>query len=129
MHELEDPTGGMPVDLFFLTDSYKHTYFYWEALEAARKLVLIGFLLFFKQGTLDQVMVGLLVCLLSTMIYVNCKPFRTKADNSMALLCEASSSRTDSASLQCSRERASHHPRREQTLPRSLPNFSPPSFP
>ncbi|KAL3918614.1 MAG: hypothetical protein SGPRY_005948, partial [Prymnesium sp.] len=88
-----DSTQGyqsIRVDLFFLTDSYKFSYFWWEALEAVRKLSLLGFLIFFEQGSLDQLMIGLLISLAAAMAYVYFLPFKAKADNAMAIICEVS---------------------------------------
>jgi len=82
--------AGMSVDLFLLTDSYQHSFFWWESLEAARKLLILGFLMFYEQGSFYQIMVGLLVCLASSMAYTYFHPFKAKTDNAMAILCEVS---------------------------------------
>ena len=76
--------------VLFLTDSYRFQCFWWEPMECVRKLILIGVLLFYNQGTIAQLLVGLLVSMGSIMAYLGYKPFKEDVDNIMAVVCEVS---------------------------------------
>ena len=76
--------------VFDLLLADKFTCFWFELTECLRKLLLIGVLLFYRQGTVAQLMVGLLICLGSAMMYSYFQPFKARADNCMAMVCEVS---------------------------------------
>lgn len=68
--------------LWSLTEGYRASVFYFEVLEyALQKLVLVGMLVFFNRGSLEQLLVGLVVCFVyfGTCMYLT--PFGTRTDN------------------------------------------------
>lgn len=57
-----------------LTDPYELQYKYWEIIECARKIILVGLFIFFGQGSTVQLAVGLTVCVIFITLYHNIKP-------------------------------------------------------
>lgn len=47
--------------LTFLSREYKPHFFFWELLEISRKLILVGFMVLIGQGTITQLLIGLLI--------------------------------------------------------------------
>jgi len=82
--------GKLPIFLAFLVDPYNYSCFWFEVAECLRKLTLIGVLLFYRQGTVAQLLVGLLISLGSALMYTFFQPFKARADNIMAMACEVS---------------------------------------
>ena len=65
--------------------------FYFEVIEyVLQKLTLIGLLVFFQRGSLDQLVVGLIVCFLFFGLCCFLRPFSTQADNLMAVVTQFS---------------------------------------
>jgi uncharacterized membrane protein YqaE (UPF0057 family) len=64
---------------------------YWfEIFECMRKLLLLGGPIFFQMGSASQLVVGLLVCFISTMVYAVYSPYINKDDGRLAELCQLS---------------------------------------
>ena len=72
----DDPTNDRSTEhLAFFVGDYKPKYWYWEAVELARKLLLTGFAALWLPGTLMQVITSLLVCLVNIVIVSRCAPY------------------------------------------------------
>ena len=56
---------------------------YWEVFECARKVTLVGLLVFFGEGSTVQLTVGLIVCVLCIMLYNNLKPYDAWQNDSL----------------------------------------------
>lgn len=56
---------NLPLYVRSLTDAYKVEYKYWEIFECARKVTLVGAFILFGQGSLEQLLVGMMVCAVS----------------------------------------------------------------
>jgi len=61
--------------LAFFYEDYKPEFWYWEALELGRKLVLTGFAALWKPGTLMQIITAMLIGLVNIVIISSCKPY------------------------------------------------------
>lgn len=72
--------------LFSLTlNNYRARVFYWEVIEyVLQKLVLVGLLVFFERGSIEQLVLGLIVCFLYYGLVQWLQPFNSKSDNFMA---------------------------------------------
>ena len=57
----------------------------WELVEISRKLVLVGFLVLVRPGSMLQLCLGVATSLLYLLIQLNAQPFRDQADNALAL--------------------------------------------
>ena len=58
-----------------------------EVFECARKVALVGIPVFFVNDTLEQLMLGLIVCFLSFGVFQWFKPYRDRSDNTLQSLC------------------------------------------
>jgi len=77
--------------LWSLTESYSATVFYFEFLEyVIQKLILVGLLVFFQPGTLEQLTLGLVVCFFYFGLCCYLQPFGSKADNLMVCVTQFS---------------------------------------
>jgi len=78
--------------LSFLTADYKPAFFYWELIEAFRKLLLASFfaLPFMGPGTLLQLIGALTSQLVMLIVLLNAQPFATASDGLFALLANVS---------------------------------------
>ncbi|GMH62118.1 hypothetical protein TrLO_g3231 [Triparma laevis f. longispina] len=61
--------------LAFLYDSYEPKYFWFEVVETVRKLMLSGGLVLLGPGTMEQIIVSLMICLASIRIFSGCEPY------------------------------------------------------
>ncbi|GMI13746.1 hypothetical protein TrLO_g2474, partial [Triparma laevis f. longispina] len=61
--------------LVFLYDSYEPQYFWFELVETLRKIMLTGGLVVLGSGTLSQIIISQLICLVAMRIFAGCKPF------------------------------------------------------
>jgi len=81
-------TGTPEVEgyLWSLTESYRGTVFYFEVLEyLIQKLTLVGLIVFFNPGSLEQLTLGLVVCFSYCMLCSYLMPFGSSTDNLMAV--------------------------------------------
>ena len=81
-------TSTLPVYVRSLTDAYKVQYRYWEIFECGRKVTLVGFFILFGQGSLEQMLAGMTVCVASIAIYHNLKPYDTWQNNMLQQVCQ-----------------------------------------
>jgi len=95
-HVSRDVAGGVLLDekdsmepvvegyLWSLTESYRGGVFYFEVVEyTLQKLALVGLLVFFQPGTLEQLTLGLIVCFSYFGICCYLMPFASDTDNLM----------------------------------------------
>jgi hypothetical protein len=61
--------------LAFLYDSYEPKYYWFEVVETVRKLMLSGGLVLLGPGTMEQIIVSLMICLASIRIFSGCEPY------------------------------------------------------
>jgi hypothetical protein len=59
-----------------------------EVFECARKVALVGFPVFFVDDSLEQLMIGLVVCFVSVAVFSWFKPYREPSDNTLQMLCQ-----------------------------------------
>ena len=78
----------LPAYVRSLTDPYKVEFKYWEIFECFRKVTLVGALIFFGQGSLEQLLVGMIICALSLALYNNLKPYDTWQNNVLQQVCQ-----------------------------------------
>jgi hypothetical protein len=75
--------------LHFFCGSYKEEYYYWECIEIMKKLILVGFNVTFKPGSIVQLTAAILVTLIYTAALLRCQPYienSTIAEGSSLLL-------------------------------------------
>ena len=66
---------------FFVAD-YEPRFWYWEAVELARKLLLTGFAALWLPGTLMQVIMSMFIALANALLVARCRPYCGHADAS-----------------------------------------------
>ena len=71
-----------------LVGPYELRVFYFEIFECVRKIFLIGLPVFFLRGTIEQCVLGLLVCFLSFGAYMALSPFTEKRHDIISQLCQ-----------------------------------------
>ena len=71
--------------LRFLHHEYSVEYCFWELAEMARRLVLVGFLVPFAPGSLQQLACGLMVAVVYLLLQLQARPYRRLADNYLAM--------------------------------------------
>jgi len=79
----------LPRHLASLTENYKDEYYYFEAVQATHKLLLIGLCVFVDRGSNEQILVGLLVALFFALALARTMPYIDPLDNYLAIVCEA----------------------------------------
>lgn len=73
-----------------LTDGYKMSCYWFEIFECLRKLLLLGGPIFFQMGSASQLVVGLLVCFISSSLNATYSPYIDEDDGRLAELCQLS---------------------------------------
>ena len=81
---------GLAPEVRALTNDYRLDCYWWELVECLRKVLLTGLFMFYKKGSLEQLALGLLVCLFFIQAYHNVKPYARNADNMLQQLCQLS---------------------------------------
>lgn len=72
-------------ELSFLFDNYRPNVWWFEVFEMGRKILLTGVAVLILRGTMSQLTVGLLVAVLSMLVYAVWSPFDERATNHFAL--------------------------------------------
>ena len=72
-------------ELAFLYDSYRPEVWWFEVFEMGRKVLLTGVAVLVLRGTMSQLAIGLLVAVLSMLVYAVWSPFDDRATNHFAL--------------------------------------------
>ena len=67
----DDPNNSK---ILFLVEAYRPTYYYWEVVEAGRRLALTSALSILQSGSLVQLFLGLWLCIFMVMAYIEFKP-------------------------------------------------------
>jgi hypothetical protein len=70
----------------FLHAPFRPSFFYFDILELAKKLLLIGFASLIEPGTLLQIMIAVIVSLLFLVLHLQATPFRRYMDNMLATM-------------------------------------------
>jgi len=70
--------------LGFLCSSFQPAFFFFDLLEMAKKLLLVGFASLISRGSLGQLVAGWLVSLLFLILHIQSHPYRKKTDNVVA---------------------------------------------
>lgn len=65
----------------FLVGDYKPDYYYWDALEMLRKVLVTGMLMFVSRGSMFQLLVGLVICLIFLFASAWLQPFKSEIAN------------------------------------------------
>ena len=83
---LEQESTPYTRSISFLHAPFKPTYFYFDLLELAKKLFLIGFASLIEPGTLAQITVAVIVSLLFLVLHLQSLPYRRNMDNILATM-------------------------------------------
>ena len=70
--------------LAFLVKDYEPQYFWWELIEAWKKLFLVGFMVLIKPDTIEQIMIAFGFMLAYLLVFSQARPFRTDSDDFFA---------------------------------------------
>lgn len=73
--------------LYPILYTYELRTFYWEIVECARKLSVVGLPVFFEPGSSEQLTFGLLICFLSITVFALNRPCRDPKDDILAVIC------------------------------------------
>ena len=73
--------------LGFLVKDYKPAYFWWELLEAWKKLFLVGFMVLVLPGNITQLIIGFLFSLVGMLLTSVATPFKDESDGYFAKAC------------------------------------------
>lgn len=80
----------IPSEVNSFVEHFKPKSFYFELCQISHKLLLVGFLNFVAQGSFDQVLCGILLCVAFFSLFAMTLPYREETlDNVVALLSEA----------------------------------------
>jgi alpha-tubulin suppressor-like RCC1 family protein len=75
MTDGDESTSRSTEHLHFFVQDYKPAYWYWEAVELLRKLVLTGFAVLWLPGTLMQIITAMFVGLFGSLTIARCQPY------------------------------------------------------
>ena len=73
--------------LAFLHQDMEPRMFAWEIVEISQKLILVGFCVLIRQGTIEQLLAGFFVCQVLLLFSGIARPYRHDDDNYFSLLC------------------------------------------
>ena len=73
--------------LGFLVRDFEPAYFWWELLEAWKKLFLVGFALLILPGTIGQLMIAYVFSLVYFLLVSVAAPFKDRGDDFFAKAC------------------------------------------
>jgi hypothetical protein len=74
----------------FLWQNYEPGKWWFEVFECARRLSMSGVLVFVAQGTASQIVVGLLISVVTSGLYIHWRPFEQESDDDLAILTQVS---------------------------------------
>ena len=75
--------------LEFVTRDYEPQYYYWELLEAWKKLCLVGFFSIILTGQIEQLLIAFLCSLFYLLLISITSPFRSISDDVIAKVCNS----------------------------------------
>jgi hypothetical protein len=84
-HDILSGGNESPRHLDFLHSDYKPRFWFWEVVVITLKLLMTGFAVWFAPGSLMQIIIGMLVLLLYTLLVNTYKPYRSHAHNGLAV--------------------------------------------
>ena len=89
IHNVKSP---LTAALTFLHGPYKPQYFWWELVLVLQKLILVGFFVLepFQPGSFVQLMLGMSVVFIFTVVQLQVQPYRSREDNLLATVCGTS---------------------------------------
>jgi|TARA_B110001469_G_C9549399_1_gene272608 hypothetical protein len=70
-----------------LCQDYEPAYFWWELVEAWKKLVLVGFAVLVSPGSIEQLVSAYLVALICMLLTSTARPFKNHGDDYFAEAC------------------------------------------
>ncbi|GMI01202.1 hypothetical protein TrST_g6997 [Triparma strigata] len=79
--EINEEKFANLLSIGFLYSSYEPTYYYFELIETARKLLLTGALVLFGPGTYTQIVIAMVICVAMIKILNISKPYHKKHHN------------------------------------------------
>ncbi|GMH48997.1 hypothetical protein TrVE_jg8778 [Triparma verrucosa] len=74
----------------FLWQNYEPGKWWFEVFECARRLGMSSVLIFVAQGTASQIVVGLLISVFTSALYIHWRPFEKESDDDLAILTQVS---------------------------------------
>jgi len=80
--------GLLPDYLVGLVAPYDYTCYWFETFECIRKLSLTGITCFFPSGSIEQLVVGLILCVFLSWVLHNVKPYRSNYDDTLAQIAQ-----------------------------------------
>ena len=72
--------------LRFFFAEYKPQFYFWEVVECLRKCLLMGFAVFFKPGTLLQLIVVIILVMIYIVLLTHFKPYTSWRDNQLSVM-------------------------------------------
>ena len=87
---VESKDRDLPAYVVALISMYESDLPYWEVIECVRKLLLIGVLIFYEQGELEQLVLGLFIAVSSIMFYNWLKPYEDTLNDALQSACQFS---------------------------------------
>jgi len=75
--------GGLSINKFAsaLVNNYKPAFLYFEIFECLYKVSIVGLMIFYNAGTIEQHILGLLICFVAACTYNNLKPYNKVVNN------------------------------------------------
>lgn len=74
----------------FLWQNYEQDKWWFELFECARRPGMSDVLVFVAQGTASQIVVGILISVITSGLYIHWRPFEKESDNDLAILTQVS---------------------------------------
>jgi Ca2+-binding EF-hand superfamily protein len=74
----------------FLVGDYKNEFYYWECLELIRKVLMTGILIFCKQGSMLQIVIGMAIMLTFVVGIALARPYQDRVSNMVKLASDLS---------------------------------------
>ena len=78
----------LPSTMRKLTNGYELRTFWWEIFECLRKISLIAVPILFKEGSIDQLTSGLVICFVTFSMYTAFAPFISYSDDVLSIVCQ-----------------------------------------
>ena len=89
-HDFLKAQDELPKYMKNLIKPYDFRAYWFETFECLRKICLTGITIFFPQGSVEQLVVALVLCVFLSWVYHNKKPYRSDEDDILAAVCQAS---------------------------------------
>ena len=86
----KEPPTALSHALSFVTDEFEADMFWWEVLEMLRRFLLVGMMSIVLEGTLVQICIAALFCILYLVLQLQANPYKDPSDDYVALASTAS---------------------------------------